>query len=213
MYVMSIKNEFRAKVQIERELIMAARQGDADKIRDLLEEGASPDAATAFQGGALHQAAAQGHVHVLTLLLQKGADINKKTETGQSALMTAIWQGQRDTAIFLIEEGINLNLVDAIDGSTALHLATRKNMTDVAQAMLAARANMEISTQEGLTPLMLARQSDLVSSDMRDLLEREDNIRRLDMVRRGEDAAREVMEGLRHPVRKLPRMSLVKKAP
>lgn len=210
---MPIKDEFRAHGHIDRELISAARRGDADHVMTLLEEGANPDAASSFQGSALHQAAAQGHVHVLALLLQKGADINKQTETGLSALMTSIWQGQRDAAAFLIEEGIHLDIVDGIDGSTALHHATRKNMTDIAQAMLAAGARMDIETQEGLTPVMLARQSDLVATDMRDVLEREENIRRLDFLRRGAEAVREATNGLHRPARVLPRMTIVKRSP
>ncbi|MGH9658838.1 MAG: ankyrin repeat domain-containing protein [Bryobacteraceae bacterium] len=56
------------------QLLAAARRGDAEAVRSLLEKGANVNAPSAYSATPLNFAAANGHLAVVRLLLDKGAD-------------------------------------------------------------------------------------------------------------------------------------------
>jgi ankyrin repeat protein len=67
-------------------LLYAARSGDIESARILLEAGASADEATTKQGNALVIASAGGHEELALLLLKAGANPNSSDENGITAL-------------------------------------------------------------------------------------------------------------------------------
>ena len=64
------------------ELQQAAAQGDAEKVRALLD--AAPHAVSVRDGAttALHEAARGGHLKVVELLVSRGADVNATDFSG-----------------------------------------------------------------------------------------------------------------------------------
>ena len=74
-------------------LLFAAREGDLDSARLLVEAGASLNHATPDYGSALSVAAAGGHESLALFLLQKGADPNVTDGWGFTPLHYALWEG------------------------------------------------------------------------------------------------------------------------
>src|SRR5450759_5488516 len=66
------------------ELHRAARTGNLDRLRSLLEQGVNVNAADSRGGTALHDAAWAGDTDVVLLLLSHGADVNARHSDGGS---------------------------------------------------------------------------------------------------------------------------------
>ncbi|XP_033748170.1 uncharacterized protein LOC117333139 isoform X2 [Pecten maximus] len=88
----------------------AAKNGDVDIVKMLLEKGADPN-----KGGALMYAAEEGHKHIVTLLIDKGADIKK-----WDVLAYAARNGHKDVVSLLLDKGSDVTGSDAL-GTAALY--------------------------------------------------------------------------------------------
>jgi len=98
----------------DRELLNAARCGDASDIQEALRAGANPDssevyinqaeAETGNRRYALELAARSGNVEALRALLQGGAD--PKGEGARSALGVAAFRGDHDMLTILLDGGV-----------------------------------------------------------------------------------------------------------
>jgi ankyrin repeat protein len=97
----------------QKQIIKAAKAGDAVTVRTLLEADASlvgardTDASTP-----LHCAAWKGHPEVATLLLEFGADVNAKNKNdhwGNTPLHAAAHGNQRAVAEVLIKWGADIH--------------------------------------------------------------------------------------------------------
>ena len=88
-----------------RELMRAAGEGDAERVRSLLGAGADPNAALESGETALIRAASKGHLGVVQLLLAAGADPNAEREDGFTALGVAVFFGYADIVRALLAGG------------------------------------------------------------------------------------------------------------
>ena len=70
---------------LDAALIEAARRGDAEEVRRLLEQGAAVAARDPEGATALVAAAYGNHLEVARALVEAGADVNAKDHTEQSA--------------------------------------------------------------------------------------------------------------------------------
>jgi ankyrin repeat protein len=103
---------------VENELIQAARNGDLDQVRRLLEEqGANVMAKTHHGETPLHLASKNGHNKVVNLLLEKGALINDKDKWGNTPLHWASSSGYEKVVAILLDKGALVNDKNN-DGST-----------------------------------------------------------------------------------------------
>jgi ankyrin repeat protein len=152
----------------------AARAGDAESIRLLLEAGADPNASDNKHGETARiWAAAENHGDAIRKLVAGGADPDLQARAldlapmdwvqigmvstilptgGMSALMYAARQDSRDAALALAEVGANLDLQDA-DGTTALGFAIMNGHYDLAAALLEAGADPNVADRTGMTAL------------------------------------------------------------
>jgi hypothetical protein len=92
------------------QLIIAAREGDIDRVIALLDQGVAVD----FQDGnsmtPLHHASERGDIAVATLLLDAGANVNAMTEGGQwTPLFRASTRGHLDTVQLLVSRGADIH--------------------------------------------------------------------------------------------------------
>jgi ankyrin repeat protein len=136
-------------------LMRAAKSGDADLLRLLLEKGADPSMVltnhtTALMlaagmtwrdgGGAFptrDRATDEGTLDTMTVLLARGLDINAVNDAGETALHGAVQRGSAVIIRFLAAHGAKLDVKNAL-GRTPLDAALNRRERDAAVAALRA---------------------------------------------------------------------------
>ena len=108
----------------EERLLSAARDGQLEVVRTLLEEGADVNAARGDGLTALHLAAEGGHRAVAQALVAAGAAVDAGTRIGgYTSLHVAARAGHGAVVLSLLEAGADPNARTTNTGVTALHLA------------------------------------------------------------------------------------------
>ena len=90
-------------------LVDAARNGDRDALRALLQKGANVNAAEADGTTALHWASYRDDVESADLLIRAGAKVNAANDLGATPLWTASLNGSEAMVRRLLEAGANPN--------------------------------------------------------------------------------------------------------
>lgn len=110
----------------------AARAGDVDEVRRLLDSGIPVDAGNRYEATALSYAASQGHFDVVKLLVERDAEVDvedtfyKSTPAGWAA-----YEGHADVVRFLFENG-------ATRAGQVMGMAIFREDLDVLRAVLEA---------------------------------------------------------------------------
>jgi ankyrin repeat protein len=153
-------------------LLFAARSGDAESVRVLVDGGANVDDAQPNGMTALVEAAYSGHEDVGILLLDKGADPNAR-EVGYTALHAAVLRGGVRLVQALLAHSADPNvrmtkgtpvrrnsedfeLPATLIGATPYFLAAKFLEPDIMRALASAGADTRLSLPSGDTPLMAA---------------------------------------------------------
>lgn len=136
-------------------LLQAARKGDLEQVRELLNQGADVNAEDPRRGGTpLHEAAYWGRRDVAALLLEKGAKAD--ADKNYSPLHDAAWRGNTEVAELLQEKGAAINQVGAV--CTPLQNAVEKNRIKTAELLIAKGADLH-----GPEPYLANRLLDLAA--------------------------------------------------
>ena len=94
----------------EGQLVLAARNGEVERVGELLATGLPPDAQETKNGHrALHQAAGAGQVAAMDLLLTAGADPRGRDGSGYTALMRAADAAHLEAGQLLLDAGAAVN--------------------------------------------------------------------------------------------------------
>jgi len=120
----------------------AAKDGDLDRIRQLIDDGADLNEQGAF-GTALHTAAVKGDEAIALLLLDRGADPNAaKPGDGFTPLHVAAEWGHAGVVRLLLAHGANVNALGQGNYRMIppLHLAETEEHTEVASLLREAGA-------------------------------------------------------------------------
>ena len=88
-----------------RPLMKAAREGDAARVRELLDRGISPNMVDGQGNTALHWAARNGHIELAKMLIEAGADVNAWGPKGRTPLSFAMDEGQDEVAELIRSRG------------------------------------------------------------------------------------------------------------
>jgi len=115
---------------VDQKLVAAANRGDTNDIRNLLQQGANPQALAADGWTALTMAAREGHLEAVDLLVRSGANVDAPEGGGNTALYWAAFYDHRVVAKFLLSKGADPDK-KGNDGETPLHAALRLNHLDV----------------------------------------------------------------------------------
>ena len=113
-------------------LYHACRNGDTERVRQLLDEGAPVDKKNRHGKTALMVASLLGRTEVVQLLLGKGAAVDEKNKHGRTALMYASEGGRTEVVKLLLGKGAAVDAKDK-DGRTALRWASGR--TEVAKLL------------------------------------------------------------------------------
>ena len=141
----------------------AARKGDVEKVRKLLDQGADVSDRGRF-GTPLHAAAAGGHAELVSFLLERGADVNAPAKLGSESMLkgdhgtplhAAAACGHAELVSFLLERGADVNARRW--GRTPLHDAVHEGQADCVRLLLKSGADIEAEDDNGVTPLAAAR--------------------------------------------------------
>jgi ankyrin repeat protein len=100
---------------------------------------------------------------VMTALINRNADLSARSETGRTVLMRAVENRNMELFQLLLATFGTAALVNEQDygGVVALSIAVCQNHLSFVTALLAAGADPNIPDDDGLTPLMLARDAEI----------------------------------------------------
>ena len=141
-------------------LIFAARSGDLETVRHLVEAGADINRVSAFGTSPAIMAIHGGNAKVLDLLLTAGADPDSAI-AGHTALHAAVLRGNLEAVEVLLRHGANTeallekptparrqstdyNFHNALIGATPLWLAARFSEPGIMEALIAAGADANV---------------------------------------------------------------------
>ena len=153
-------------------LLFAARNGDVEVARRLLDGGADANDTAPDGASALVVAAHSGHRELVFLLLDRGANPNA-SGAGYTALHAAVLTGDIEVVEALLAHGASANaqvtlatkvtrngqvlmIGEHLLGATPLALAAKFAETDLMQVLARAGADVRLPLKNGWTPLMLA---------------------------------------------------------
>lgn len=151
-------------------LLFAARVGDLDSARLLVEAHADINDASPDGTSALVTAAHSGQGAVAAFLIEKGADVNADAG-GYTALHAAVLRGDRELVSMLLDRGANTEAVlrrgtasrrysrdyafnEAWVGATPFWLASRFAEVDIMRTLLAHGAKATVAAGDGTNPVI-----------------------------------------------------------
>ena len=139
-------------------VIEAARSGNLDEIRALVQKGADVNAAEGDGMTALHWAAEGNHAEAASILLYAGARLDARTRIGAyTPLLVASRVGNAEVLEVLLEAGADVHYRTTTGEMTALHFAAAAGNPRAVELLLDHGA--EVDAREGgsdHTPLMVA---------------------------------------------------------
>ena len=139
-------------------LLWAAHRDDIETAELLLAAGADANAADDHGVTPLIRAAENASVALAELLLSAGAAASADQANGLTPLMVAARTGNTDLVRTLLKHGANVNAATTEIGATALMWAVAAPHPAIAEALIAAGADVHVSTAKGMTPLLTAAQ-------------------------------------------------------
>jgi hypothetical protein len=141
--------------EIDQNLLDASRDGDLEKAKRALENGANVNFKWDYGTTPLHQASQNGHDAVVSLLLDNGANVHVKGFLGMTPLHRASWEGYEFVVFLLLDKGADVNAINK-SGNTPLHCASENGKEAVVSLLLKKGANVHARNYDGDTPLRWA---------------------------------------------------------
>jgi YD repeat-containing protein len=136
------------------ELRLAAKNGDLNGVKTVIEQGTDVNAKDADGRTATLLAAREGHTVIVQLLLSKGAQVEAKDNEGWTVLMWASEFGHTDVVKLLLASGANVNARSNVEG-TALMPAALHGHVEIVRLLLSKGADPNAKARDGSTALMV----------------------------------------------------------
>jgi ankyrin repeat protein len=136
-------------------LHVAARLGQAQVVKVLLEAGANADQADMDGWTPLRAAAWGGHTEVVELLVGHGCILDSVDAENRTALRAAAWSGHEEIVKIMLQNGANVNLTDH-EGRTALIAAAYMGHSEIVEHLLDFGADVDHADADGRTALSVA---------------------------------------------------------
>lgn len=130
----------------------AAAMGDIDRVRELLEEWADPNAETVDGLKALSAAVGAGHVEIASVLIESGADLAQGYPYVRP-IHAAVWAGDAAMVALLLDAGARPDdTFEGLEGITPLHLAADRGHANLVELLIDRGADVNKAGPLG-TPL------------------------------------------------------------
>ena len=139
-------------------LLWAVYYDDADTVGVLLGAGADANAANEYGEAPLSLAARNRNAAIAATLLDAGADPHAVKPSGETVLMAAARAGSLAVVELLLPRGVDVNASEPGRRQTALMFAAAGKHRDVAEALIAAGAEVNAASKGGSTALHFAVQ-------------------------------------------------------
>ncbi|MCU1335739.1 MAG: hypothetical protein JWO19_1320 [Bryobacterales bacterium] len=136
-------------------LVDAAKRGDKETLKSLIQKKADVNASEADGTTALHWAAYRDDLESADLLLHAGAKANAANDLGATPLWNASQNGSAVMVKRLLDAGANPNAA-LLAGETPLMVAARSGYPEVVEQLAAKGANLNAHGTRGQTALMWA---------------------------------------------------------
>src|SRR3984957_705405 len=136
-------------------VIQAAKNGDKDVLRALIQKKADVNQAEAEGAIALHWASYHDDLNSADLLIHAGAKVNAANDLGATPLWAASQNGSAAMVRKLLDAGANPNAA-LMSGETPLMVAARGGFPDVVEILANKDANVNTHGSRGQTALMWA---------------------------------------------------------
>lgn len=141
------------EAQLNEDLFLAALYGSADRVQQLLRQGANANAINPDDRSTPIMVAAQrDHVGVVSTLLAHGASVQEVDTLGYTPLMYAT---NAQIAKMLVDKGANVN-VRGKDNQTPLLKASSKGAAEVTRILLSKGADVNAKGRKGQTALIMS---------------------------------------------------------
>lgn len=142
---------------IATQLVRAARDGDTDKIEQLLKNGADADSRDSKGQTPLEVAIRARNTLLIKFLLDRGADVNVRDSLGTTALMVACSRSSLEVVKLLLDNGSAIDASDSVSGRNALVRASSVGKADLVRLLLEEGADAHAKDSLGYTALDCAR--------------------------------------------------------
>uniref|UniRef100_A0A1I8I5G8 ANK_REP_REGION domain-containing protein n=1 Tax=Macrostomum lignano TaxID=282301 RepID=A0A1I8I5G8_9PLAT len=119
-------------------LMKATRNGKLAAVKRLTAAGASVNLKDKNEDTALHFAARHGSGEMTCMLIRAEARVDAQNQWGLTPLMEAVSYNQKEVVAALIKHRCDLYKRDFRTGDTSLHIAVKKNYTDLVSMLLSA---------------------------------------------------------------------------
>lgn len=133
----------------QEDLLAAAKNGDAKKVRSAIQRGADPNALGPDGWAALHVAAIRGHDKAVKALLESKADPNLIDKNYDTPLRNAAYTGKVAVMRDLIKAGAKINARDGYD-KTPLMVAVSAWQPKAVDVLLEAKADVNAVAEDDL---------------------------------------------------------------
>jgi ankyrin repeat protein len=135
----------------------AALNGDLEKIREMIGQGADPNGFDQDGRTALMFASFNGHTAIVRLLLDAGAEVGTRDVMGRTALLYASTGPFAETVRLLLEHHADPNIVDNDEHFSPLMHAAAEGQLEVVRILLESGADPTMKDIDGETAALFAR--------------------------------------------------------
>ena len=136
----------KRSINSSSQLLIAAGNGEVERVRQLLIEGANVNVADREGQTPLILAVKNGHTRIVQVLLARRADANHAALDGKTPLLWAAARGHTDIVNALLARGADPNHAGP-EGQTPLDRAAEMNHMEIVRALIRARADPNLADE------------------------------------------------------------------
>ncbi|HSI84501.1 MAG TPA: ankyrin repeat domain-containing protein [Candidatus Methylacidiphilales bacterium] len=155
------QTEIKTDVATAEALHKACDDGDLEKVKELVAQGAAVDSSSGkYKFTPLTAAAGGGHLEVLKFLLENKANPDLADIQGSTPLLHACWNDKTECALALMEAGANVSQ-GSKDKRTPLMYAAHKGNDKIVAALIARKVRLDDNCDSGPAVTWAASASNL----------------------------------------------------